>query len=435
MGNDLGILRAPEFLALLRRAWAEPVRKSDVTPDFVPDGYSPDEVWAALTEVRYAQSYRSPKSLDTVKGASRNWHNVTERQYRTLRELERLTCAGSELDDLISAWADGSFITQPYVEEIATNLAYDGYEASYEDVRAVLMGERDAATDAEGIALNFHRIMGDLPRISKGAAFDEATLRAMYGYLVQDSHGGPSVADAPRIPRSPLERHYVHDADEFGCDQPSLTDVVELTRTPRCEPRRHPIMLSMLVNCQFWRTSVLPRCNNLMGCIASRFFLVLEGYPVFRYVPKINILDKWRYGLYGDEACGFEEAIECVDGMMDWTLYYDAFMTLMLKEIRLMRESLAKRAASDRKAIEGIRFVPHLSYRQREVLRQAVLAPERRFFIAQQQKRYQVAYSTARKDLECLADAGYLTRIVEGQAYSYRAARGLVVALSRLPSQ
>lgn len=51
---------------------------------------------------------------------------------------------------------------------------------------------------------------------------------------------------------------------------------------------------------------IYPSCNNLMGCIASRLYLLQKGFPVFRYVPKIRIMEKWKQGMYADEVeCSF----------------------------------------------------------------------------------------------------------------------------------
>ncbi len=196
-------------------------------------------------------------------------------------------------------------------------------------------------------------------------------------------------------------------------------------------PALDPVMVSMLVNCQFWRTLVVPRCNNLMGCVASRLYLCLQGFPVFRYLPKMLILEKWRRGYY-DEMVGvtYAQVMERVDDDMDWTLYYDTFMKLMLREIEATQRALTQRKRADDKAIEGIGNIPYLSHRQQDILRTAVLSPDTVFTISAHQKHYGTAYSTARADLEKLADEGYLLRRVKGAAYTYAAAPDLGALLA-----
>lgn len=110
---------------------------------------------------------------------------------------------------------------------------------------------------------------------------------------------------------------------------------------------------------------------------------------------------------------------------MDWTLYYDTVMRLMLHEVRAMERSLSNRKAYDDRAIEGIKRVPYLSHRQQDILKQAVLVPETEFTISAQKKNFGIAYSTARADLEKLAETGLLDRVINGSAYAYRAVSDL----------
>lgn len=182
----------------------------------------------------------------------------------------------------------------------------------------------------------------------------------------------------------------------------------------------------MLVNCQFWQVPLFPSCNNLMGCMASRFYLTREGYSVFCYVPKIRILEKWKHGRYdGVAEFTYGEALEYVHRDVDWTACYDTVMGLMLYEVEVMERSLLQRATFDEEILEQAERVPYLSHRQREVLRQAILVPRAEFTIAEQKRRYGVVYSTVRADLEGLVERGLLDRAQRGHAFVYRAASGL----------
>ena len=433
MGNNKDrLLGSPQFADLVRRAWLEPVRRADLRASDVPAGFSEDEIWDALTAIRYAQAYRSPKGLRSAEGITENWHTVPESLQRSLLELGRKTQTGSPLDVLARERSGRSFITQQYVEEMLCNLSFDGFASEYEDVRSVLMGERPTASSAEAIACNYHDIMQCLEDYAD-SPFDQDLLESLYARLldgVKLKEEGRQLYDGGLVPRSPLEEHYASGATPETVDKVSLEMPINVAAGLACDPPRHPIMASMLINCQFWRAPIFPSCNNLMGCIASRLYLVQQGYPVFRYVPKIRILDKWKHGVYGDSVpCAYEEALACAEDSMDWTLYYDTVMKLMLREVNAMERSLVLRAATDEEAIEGIARVPYLTHRQQEVLRQAVLRPEHAFRIADHQKRYGVAYSTARSDFEKLVELGFLSRNIEGQAYTYQAVHNLRAVL------
>lgn len=421
---------SPEFLQLVRRAWKDALLPREVAEAELPEGYSVEEVWAALLELRHAQAFRSPQNMRTASGFVSDWHNVTERLSSVLLELDHKTRRGSQLDELAALRDSRAFITQQYVEEVICNLRFDGYVVEYEDVRAVLRGERPPTTDGERIAVNFHGLMRDLPALAELKAFDVETLEDFYAQLLEGVKGSGALSDSygaeERLPRSPLEEHYVEVVASDQIDRASLQMPIDVANGVGSDPRRHPIMESMLVNCQFWRAPLFPSCNNLMGCVASRFYLVREDYPVFRYVPKIRILEKWKRGSYrGVERFTYEEALGQAARDKDWTFYYDTVMDLMLREVKAMESSLMRRAAIDEEALDLAEHIPYLSHRQREVLRRAILVPGAEFTISAHQKNYGVVYSTARADLEDLVERGLLDRAKKGQAFVYRAATGL----------
>lgn len=423
-----GILDTTAFQSLMRRTWLAPLRKADIDVSELPEGCGIEDAWKALTTVRYAQSFHSPRALRSSIESRDGWHTVPVSLQRTLDEISALTRKGSDLDLRAHERKGRGFITQQYVEEMVCNLSFDGFEVGYEDLRAVILGDRPPLDAAEMLALNFHRIMYGLDEF-ENAPFDEATLEGLYEKLTEGTQGPLAAADA--LPRSPLFEHYAMECGRDGCGRPTLRIVVDAATGCASDPPRYPLMNSMLVNCQFWRAALFPSCNNLMGCVASRLYLLQQGHPVFRYVPKIRILEKWRAGGYGDAAAfTFEEALATAEENGDWTPYYDVVMRLMLKEVRSIARSLSVKARVDEDAVAGIDRIPGLAHRQRDVLRSAVLIPDKTFRISSHQKTYGIAYSTARGDLESLADAGLLSRFVDGQAYSYRAAACLRAVLS-----
>ena len=412
------------FLALVRKSWLAPLCREELATMPLPEDFTEDEVWDALTHIRYAMAFRSPQYPSSQRSFT-DWHTVPEHLSWILYELDHRTRSGSNLDMLARERNSRAFVTQQYVEEMICNLQFDGYDIEYEDARAVLLEERPPLTDAERIAVNFHGLMHELPSLVKQQPLSVSTLQELYARLLADV---PAIEQASpcRPPRSPLEEHYTELPDAGEGAASTLPLVVDIADGRGSDPLRHPIMTSMLVNCQFWRTALFPSCNNLMGCVTSRFFLTREGYPVFRYIPKIRILEKWKHGCYdGIADASYAQVLKFAERETDWTLYYDTIMTLMLYEVSRMERALVQKAGLDGEALEGIEGIPYLSHRQREVLREAVLVQKAEFTIAEHKKRYGVVYSTARADLEDLVERGLFDRIQRGQAFVYKAATGL----------
>lgn len=435
METMMSLLGSPEFSAVVRRAWEGPLLRQEFDTMPLPEGVDPDDVWQALKAIRRAQGFYSPEALRTIHGAKNNWYTIPESLHTSLRNIAALTRKGSELDRIAQERKGRRFITQTYVEEILTSLTYDGYSTNYEILRSVLLEERKPQKAAEIIAANFHHIMQNLEDFS-ARPFTTQILQDLYGELISGVDSKDMLIGQPLAargtPRSPLESHYiaVNTEDETTTDLASVAIIAQQKES--MTPSLDPIMVSMLVNCQFWRTLVVPGCNNLMGCVASRLYLCQQGFPVLRYMPKMLILEKWRRGYYDNYAeATYTQVMERVDDDMDWTLYYDTFMKLLLHEIEATQEALTQRKTADDRAISGIRMIPYLSHRQQDILRQAVLSPDYVFTISAHQKRYRTAYSTARADLEKLADAGYLLRRMKGAAYTYVAAPDLQRLLTR----
>lgn len=404
---------------LLGRAQEAPLIRRELTEEYIPAGYTADEVWDALTVIRRSQAVVSPDVKRDGTVSILGWYTVPDSLAYSLRQITARTARGSALDAFAAEQSGRRFVTQQYVQEMVTNLRLDGFTADYELARAALFDDLPPAGDAQRLAWNYHRIMGDMADYT-AMPYDAALLRELYARLTD---GVRAVPPADRR-HSPLEPFYLLGE---GDDSWKLDVVADIANGRVTGPEEHPIMVSMLVNCQFWHHAIFARCNNLMGCIASRLFLYRGGFPVFRYVPKILLLWSWKAGQErSPRGYTFEEA-RVPDGRncVDWTAYYDTVMRLMLDHICEMEEGLGARKAANDQAIAAIASLPDINRRQAEVLRRAVLDPASEFRISWHQSEFGVVYSTARSDLERLEELGLLARGMSGAAYVYRPAPSL----------
>ncbi len=429
LGAATDLIYTQEFSMLLGRAQRAPIIRRELDDTYIPAGHSADEVWDALTVIRRSQAFVSPDTKRDGSSVITGWHTMPESLAYSLRQIAAHTQRGSLLDTLVDEQSGRRFVTQQYVQEIVTNLSLDGFPTDYETVREALLGELPPAGDAQRLALNYHRIMGDMADYT-AMPYDVSLLRDLYDRLTEGVVRTPPLSEQ----RSPLEPYYVlgsTDPEANGEDGSGgnrmLDCVADIANDRLTEPALHPIMVSMLVNCQFWHYALFPRCNNLMGCVASRLYLYRHGYPVFRYIPKMHLIWSWKTGLERSPRGYTLEESHAEDGRssMDWTAYYDTVMQMMLDHIYRMEDTLGTRKAANDRAIAGIANIPNLNQRQIEVLRQAVVDPASEFRISWHQRAYEVVYSTARADLEKLAELGLLSRAMSGSTYVYRPVPGL----------
>ena len=373
-----------------------------------------------------ARRFTGPIVEFTPEGVRKNWHTVPATLQYSLRQIARKTQRGSFLDLLISERAGCRFVTQYYIEEAVANLKHDGFETDYESVRAAIFGERACMTFAEQLAVNFHSIMRDLPAYEE-LPFDESVIMRLY----QDLTEGLSDEDLPAPGTvSLLDQHAVSARDN------GVLDIIVATGNDlNTEPVQDPIMVSMLVNCHFWRLSPLLSCNNLMGCIASRFYL-LKKWASCVSLPSENEdsgrLEHGKQFFPGSARYSLRESIVADGAATDWTAYYDSFMSIMLHMLQLMEESLANLKESDDLILARIAASDGFNHRQKTLLKRAVLAPETEFAISEHRAAHGIAYSTARTDFEDLVARGLLVRTTRATANVYLSAPDLRVSFARL---
>lgn len=408
------LLRSPEFQELLHETSRRPLIRRELADFELPKGASAEEVWGSLTAMRRSIAYFSPNVECSASAAHMNWHTVPASLQYSLSRLTELTQRGSELDSIIEERRSSRFVTQQYIEEILANLEYDGFEPDYESIRATLLAERPGKSAPAKLASNYHAIMQHLDDFAD-RPFDRSLLEEFYSLLIEGITSEELVDSASRLvlPR----------IDDTATRDFRLETVVAIGNDLMTEPSQSPIMVSMLINCKFWRYSLFGQCNNLVSNIASRFYLLKKGYPAFRYIPKTKILDEWkRLGTnMAGAAYTYEEAHPTEGSDTDWTPYYDTMMKLMLRSVEKTHRTLLELKEADDSLISAIDGIDNLNYRQAMLLQQAVLNPGAEFRIATHEKKHGIVYSTARADLEQLAERGFLARMTIDTANVYKA--------------
>ena len=429
-----GLVVHPRFSKLLHYCAVSPLIKresdsSEFQNKYVPSEYDPEIVWDLLMYLRRSQAFHS-SSVSVIQGNIRpNWHTLPNSLALTLRLIAEKTRHGSPLDSIVTERNNERFITQQYVQELQTCLRLDGQPAEYEDIRSVLLRERPPLDEAETLACNYHRIMAEMAD-TMPSQITKALITSIFLKLCE----GVSLESPLADPHSPLEPIYKPLSSILQEPDPHAIDIIEAVSSDLLsEKEQHPIMVSFLINCQFWRLPVFPRYNNLMGCLISRLYLCKKGYPVLRYVPKIRILEEWKQGAnISSIPYSFAEIPTYWHSSCDWTPYYDVVMKLLLQHIESMEASLLKRKSIDDIALIGIEKVPYLTYRQQELLKRAVLKPNTQFHISEHQREFGCAYSTARVDLEKLVELGFFIRTAQGTQHHYQAVEDLKSRLAKL---
>ncbi|MBQ9067613.1 MAG: hypothetical protein IJ131_00930 [Eggerthellaceae bacterium] len=358
----------------------------------------------------------------------KEWYQITARMQDFITRIGAATQHGSAIDRMVSERASSHFITQQYIDEIMVNLTLDGFPSTYESIREVILDERAPRDVPETVALRYHQILHSFDAM-EDVTFTPQLIEGYYAQLIADC--GDAVEPSVQ-PSYPVEC-FCTLFDEPPSRQWRLEVMCALANRRMTDPVLPDIVLSLLVNCFFWRYSPFDHFNNIMGCIASRLFLCQAGFPVFRFIPKSMLYVRWRSGeLVSPDGHLFSEAAVHDGNFIDYTVMYESILGLMLQSVQQMEASLNVRKKIDDDALRGIQSSPFFNYRQAHLLGQAVLAPDTEFNIRSHQVLHNVAYSTARADLLKLVEMGLLSQSVRDSVFFYRATPGFKTQLAQL---
>ncbi len=182
-----------------------------------------------------------------------------------------------------------------------------------------------------------------------------------------------------------------------------LGDAVPRWPVERLVANMHALLVRMLgVVCHFWRNSVFPLCNYVLGSLVCRLYLKQRGYPAFAYLPISQMSLAWRQGLcdcagvwpYGD-CCD----VEGTD--YDWTLYWESCLQLLLNEVQSLEETILRVKDEDDGILVALRTDHSFNHRQRALLERAVLTPATAVRIEEYRAQHGLAYSTASNSTVC----------------------------------
>ncbi len=420
------IVGTPEFQLLLREAALHPLLRRELESRFVPNGFAEDDVWSTLLDIRRAQGVFSPNIEYSDGVLRRNWHSEPASMQQSLRELGDMTRTGSFLDGVTRKHAGYYFLLQQYVEEAVTNLRFDGFDCGYDEIRAVMRRTRKARNAAEQLAVNYHEIICDLDSYMD-TNVEANLLDSIFARL---TNGAPrddlDVRPHPVFPLPAL--------DASSTDPSHVRDIVIATCNDRLsEPWQHPIMVSMLINCRFWRLRPFPSCNHLMGNIIVNIYQRKHCLPALSTIPKAHLLDLWAHrGFLGVTApYTFEESFVPDGTDTDWTAYYDTLLGLMLQEARQVQRAMRILNDDEDRLIELVRNLPRLNRRQRDLLQESILDPSREFWVSRLSKQWGVVYSTVRTDLRLLYEQGFFTCFVRDSTNVYRSVPNVADVIER----
>ena len=420
--REMSLIASARFGDLLATTARRGILREQFDGLAMPEGFTHDEVWAALMSIRRSQAIHYHDVVYTQGEVIDSWFTPTYDLMGILRELELSTCAGSRLDLAFAERHSRRFIVRTLIEETVAALGCDGLEVDYETARALISGEQEPVDAVERLVVNTHALLsriidGDAERIAP------KLVQEMFGALtegIDTSLLGTHIPWGDEWPEDPIP------PDE------ALRQICAMASGELGDPAEHPIILSQRLICKFWKTAPYPCCNYIMGSLLSRLHMKQAGYPVFAYVPSSSIALAWKHGNFTCEGvAAYHRSGNVTDRERDWTVYWESCARLILGEVKKLEELIFHLKAQDDALLARLADDHAFNHRQRDVLRRTILVPGASLRIDDHRKRYDLAYSTARQDLTTLVERGMLDMHYEGKAQVFTARRGMKGILAR----
>jgi Fic family protein len=175
----------------------------------------------------------------------------------------------------------------------------------------------------------------------------------------------------------------------------------------------HPLIKGIILH--FLIGYIHPFTDGNGRCARSVFYwyMLSRGYWLFEYMPISRILlrSKTKYA----QAYLFTEADD-----NDLTYFINYNLSAIEKALEDFEDYMAFKKHEQHETMQIIETSENLNLRQADILKNLLKEPERYVSIAEIKSKYNVAYDTARNDMQYLANLGYIEMIKRGKSYTYR---------------
>jgi Fic family protein len=175
----------------------------------------------------------------------------------------------------------------------------------------------------------------------------------------------------------------------------------------------HPIIKGIILH--FLIGYIHPFIDGNGRCARSIFYwyLLSRSYWLFEYMPISRILLRSRtsYSL----AYLYTETDE-----NDLTYFISYNLSAIEKALQDLEGYIALKKQEHYGAMRIIENSESLNLRQADILKNLLKEPDRYFSIAEIKGKYNIAYDTARNDMQHLAKLGYVKKLERGRSFIYK---------------
>ncbi|MDG6244228.1 MAG: Fic family protein [Methanolobus sp.] len=309
------------------------------------------------------------------------------------------------------------YIVNSLMEEAIASSQLEGAATTREAAKKMLRQERKPRDYSEKMILNGYRTMCRITEM-KDSSIDVETLLGIHREITHDTfdepeHEGKFRDNNEIVVADPRDGSRIYHVPPDYLKIPSLMD--DFCRFASNDEGEfiHPIIKGIILH--FLIGYIHPFIDGNGRCARSIFYwyLLSRGYWLFEYMPISRILLRSRtsYSL----AYLYSETDE-----NDLTYFINYNLSAIEKALQDLEEYIALKKQEHYGAMRIIENSESLNLRQADILKNLLKEPERYFSIAEIKGKYNIAYDTARNDMQHLAKLGYVKKLERGRSFIYK---------------
>jgi Fic family protein len=371
-----------------------------------------EQMWALIKSARALQAKR-------VEFGEWTFRHVLSGD--TLRRLHLMDTKGAGYLESgpggVSAGDRKRYIVNSLMEEAIASSQLEGAATTREAAKKMLRQERKPRDYSEKMIRNGYQTMCRIAQMKK-KSIDVETLLEIHREITHDTledpeHEGRFRDNNEIVVADPQDGSKIYHIPPEYRKIPSLMEEFCRFASNDEEDFIHPLIKGIILHFLIGYIHPFTDGNGRSARSIFYWYMLSRGYWLFEYMPISRILlrSKTSYSL----AYLYTETDE-----NDLTYFINYNLSSIEKALNDLEEYIALKKQENGVTMRIIETSENLNLRQADILKNLLKEPDRYFSIAEIKGKYNVAYDTARTDMQHLVKMGYVGRIERGKSYIYR---------------
>ena len=371
-----------------------------------------EKLWAVI---------KSSRSMQAQHIEFGEWDFQYVQSNETLRRLHLLDTPGAgNLEGRpgeVSAADRRRYIVNSLMEEAIASSQLEGAATTREAAKQMLRQKRRPRDHSEKMIVNGYRTIRRIADM-KSRTIDVDTLLEIHREITRDTMENPADEGKFRdnndiVVADPQDSSKIyHTPPDYRKIPALMQEFCEFASSDEDE-FIHPLIKGIMLH--FLIGYIHPFIDGNGRCARSVFYwyMLSRGYWLFEYMPISRILlhSKTKYA----RAYLYTETDD-----NDLTYFINYNLSAIEKALEDLEEYIVRKKEEQATAMQLIESAENLNLRQADILKTLLEESDRLFSIAEIMGKYNVAYDTARRDMQYLSELGYIEQIKVRNKLMYR---------------